>query len=1397
MCGALWKNGWAFGEFFCPVVWGKYRLFLQSPMETILEPNGSSNGVLNRHEADQITSQVTVPLVLMRWIRLLCFTFVLTGLAVGPVGSQVQDSSVVGALEASQEGRADRTPYRYFDTSDGLSNEYVKALAQTPNGLLWIGTATGVVTYDGQSFRSISLPDPLSGRSVTEIQPMPDGSVWIALVGGGVACLGPHGAIRATALSGTTVHRFLMRRDTLYLVTRGAVWHLPPGVERPSRRSLRYDIRAPARVSAFSHSGTGAVDADLAPDGSLWILDGHRGPGRVRPDGSVAFVEVPRAKPGPRWWMMRFTENGRLLLSRDDTLYRLDLDTEALQPLRSNVNGPIYLNGTPGELFVGWDRHVLQYASNRSELDTVLRTQPGLPDLTPSCMLRDREGGIWIGTRTGLFQLPHPSVRHLRSVDGTSIVYPGSFLESDGALWASTWGSGLIQLQPQRQIERPGGYTHWSQKIVGMDGHLHARSGNEWYRWATPQGWHRVRAIPHAVRGDVAPDGTGYFWHDNGLYRHSPRPETDPVQLASWSPTERDAHMVAIAPDTSLIVRHRDVVLRVRRTDGYPLDTLAHVPEIADARGRYMTVDTEGHIWMAMYRAGLVRVDPNGTPQLQRILDGIPMENVRIVGDSLVLASTNEGLYMVDARTGRVRQHLTTADGLHTNLVKAAHLTPDTLYVGHSRSFTLIPRHTLADTSASPPTLLTGLEVNLDERTLTADSVFAASERSVGFSFAGASLTYAQQVRYEVRLSPQDTSWHSTKRPFTRYTNLDPGHHRFEVRARLGTHPPGPSATYAFVVSPHWYETWWFYLLVGGMLLASAIGGVRWRTQYLHRRQRVLETAVEERTQALAEEKEKTEEQAERLLELDQTKNRFFANISHEFRTPLTLLLQPVQQALRKNKGDPVPVRRNHLQTMVDNAQRLRRLIDQLLDLATLEAGRMTLDVRQGDLGAFVQRVADSFTSLAESQDLTFHVEVPDVSTKTTFDPDKLEKIVANLLSNALKFTPAGGRVSIAVQEGDETIEIRVQDTGVGISEAQQDSIFDRFRQADGTSTRAHEGTGLGLAVAHELVALHDGHIEVDSTPEEGSTFIVQLPIRRSPDVASLRPEQRDHDWEAAERPANVVPDSTDLPTEASPSEAASSSPRFSVLVVEDNAPMRRYITECLDERYTTIEAKNGQQAWAMLQDKRPDLVLCDVMMPTMDGFELCRRIKNDATLRTIPVLLLTARADVDDTVEGLDCGADDYLTKPFDTRELVQRIENHLAMREHLRSRYQKEVRIEPTGDVTSEDDLPFLEEVKSTIREHVDNPNFSAEQLADAVALSRRHLSRRLNKIVGKSPSAFIRQYRMKHAAHLLKQDPGTISEVAYAVGFQSPSHFSTVFRKYYDCSPSTYVQRQKNAG
>jgi CheY-like chemotaxis protein/AraC-like DNA-binding protein/two-component sensor histidine kinase len=472
-------------------------------------------------------------------------------------------------------------------------------------------------------------------------------------------------------------------------------------------------------------------------------------------------------------------------------------------------------------------------------------------------------------------------------------------------------------------------------------------------------------------------------------------------------------------------------------------------------------------------------------------------------------------------------------------------------------------------------------------------------------------------------------------------------------------------------------------------------------------------------------------------------------------------------------------------------------LINQILEVARLEAGRAQLHARRLDIGAFLQNLANSFAAFAERKQLTFEVQIPSEPIVLYADADQLQKVLSNLLSNAFKFTPAGGSVRVSVQTDSESCRIAVRDSGQGIPASELTRVFERFYRVRGSSGPAQPGTGIGLALAKELVELHGGTLTVQSEEGFGSTFTVTL-LRGH---AHLAPDQIDvTDDVRPLAPAPVtLPPVPGPAVDLEPQEADSDVDVTTVLVVEDNAEVRSYIRKHLAPTYRVLEAVDGHQGLEMTRRLLPDLVLSDVMMPGMDGYALCRALKNDAETDFIPVILLTARAATEDRYAGLQEHADDYLTKPFDVNELLLRVENLIDARKRMRERFAGAALVlHPTAVQVAPPEEKFLDQVRTVIEENLGDEAFSVERLARKVAHSRGHLHRRLRELLNESPSDLIRRMRLERAAQLLEARSGGVSEIAYAVGFKSVAHFSNSFQEKFGVRPSGYrAERARPTG
>jgi signal transduction histidine kinase/DNA-binding response OmpR family regulator len=531
---------------------------------------------------------------------------------------------------------------------------------------------------------------------------------------------------------------------------------------------------------------------------------------------------------------------------------------------------------------------------------------------------------------------------------------------------------------------------------------------------------------------------------------------------------------------------------------------------------------------------------------------------------------------------------------------------------------------------------------------------------------------------------------------------------------------------------------------------------------------------------------QKTNREKERLFkEIDTLKSRFFANISHEFRTPLTLLLSPIEKRLSESED---PQDKAELALMHRSASRLLTLVNQLLDLSRLETGKLKIHCRQLELSSFIYSITSQFKSLGDSRKIHFNVQVPQ-DIRLYADPDQLGIILSNLLSNAFKFTPPEGNISLTARTGKENenfiegyVELEVKDSGIGIKPEHHEKVFERFFQVDDSTTRAHEGSGIGLALTKELVELHHGTVSVASAPGLGSLFTVRLPLGK----AHLKDEEI-VEGEPLGPTLNLVTETIGTTADLDDHET---DPHPKLLVVEDSDDLSYYLQENFRKDYHVLRAGNGEEGWHMALQEIPDVILSDVMMPRMDGFHLCEHIKKDERTSHIPVVLLTAKTDQPSKIEGLGTGADDYVAKPFDLAELKLRIRNLVESRKKLQARFSRHFDLKPSEIIVESMDDRFVKKVLEAIEKHMEDSSFGVEVLAREMAMSAPQLYRKLKALTDYKPVDLIRHIRLERAASLLKQHAGNVAEVAYQVGFNNLSYFAKVFREKYGVTPSDYT-------
>ncbi len=745
--------------------------------------------------------------------------------------------------------------------------------------------------------------------------------------------------------------------------------------------------------------------------------------------------------------------------------------------------------------------------------------------------------------------------------------------------------------------------------------------------------------------------------------------------------------------------------------------------------------------------------------------------------------------------------------------------------IGEKRHGNVILKQSIADTRV----------INLSYK----DNVFS-------IEFSALDYFLPDKVLYSYKLEGVDQNWVtvSAARRFATYTNLSGGEYRFLVKAANsdGIWSDEP-AELRIVVTPPFWETAWFRLGAVLFLAFAVMGYIRYRTRYLHEQKRKLELQVQERTEQIEEQKEKLREQADILqhsnnelaerqkliegqkLELEkqnkliaeqrdevielnkkvnlinQLRLRFFTNISHEFRTPLTLIIDPLESLINSFKNDPPTLQT--LKLINRNAQRLLHLINQLMYFRKIESGKMELRVVKGDLVSFLEDVFNSFHDLANHNRIWYSFSSAVADRATWFDPEKIENIFYNLLSNAFKFTPEGGRISMQVQFckpfefkaglSFPYVRIVVSDSGTGIAPEHLPYVFDRFYQADAPPDNRQKGSGVGLALTQELVQALHGEISVESKIGQGTTFVVSLPYRD--DDFTVHEIDLTGSVQAVNLQSKVDVITEELMQTGWGSDEAAGIDKSKplLLIVEDNYDLRSFLVHTLKNDFRLLGAGNGKEGYDLARKYTPDLVVSDVMMPVMDGLEMCSRLKNDIQTSHIPVILLTAKAMVEHWAEGLETGADDYIPKPFNLKILQLKIHNLIESRRKLRQLFGRHGNPMPEESTVSPLDSKFLVKAYDVIGKNLQNENFSVEFFAREMAVSKSLLFKKIKAITGRSVTDFINLYKLEKAASMIADNPeANITDVAYVSGFNDPKYFSRMFRRVYGVPPSDYLKK-----
>lgn len=1262
------------------------------------------------------------------------------------------------------------THYRHnVADSTSLSNNQVRSLRVDAQGRLWVATANGLNRMD--------LDTP--GRFQRYLY-------------------GPMGADSTRTNRGYALHHQYVSSQQPGVVWVGSEYGLIR-FEPATGQSERF-LPNPAGPPEANTIVT--VTADPASEQGLWVATQNQGLARFHAD-TETFVRYQSA-PERRHGLLDLASN-YVYTSREGVVWvgTSGAGINAFYPRTTNVS---HYRAQTTEVEGG------EAESQKSQRGALLRN----PDVWGLGVTQD--GALWASTSGGYLHRINSQTQDVRvwradpdkalnSARPAGTAY--DFAEhEDGTLWIGT-GRSLDRYDPETEQFRH--YRHDASDSTSISNHninvlKHDREGILWV--GTFDGLNRYDPETDTFR----------------RYRHN-RSDPDGNDWVGYV-LEDQAGRLWVATEQGVCQFDRDAEAFVRHFHHDPQDASTLT------KGRFGWIHERpqepGVLWVSSLDGGgfdRLDIERGAVTHYTTETASLPDNTVYAIlegGDGQLWLSTNHGLARFDPEATPPQRPVlrfgleSGLQGLEFNQHAAVQHNGH-LYFGGVNGINAFRVGVLEGNSVRPRIVLAQLRVANKRLDVGPDSPLQrplAETEAVELEYDQNQLTIAytalhfknpQRNRYRYRLEGYDTEWvEAGGRREATYTNLPPGAYTFHVQASNADgvwNENGPSLQ--IQIAPPWWRTGLAY----GLYALAVVGGLGGVFYMQRRRQRRLEDAVEERTQQVRSQNRQLAEQATRLEELDAMKRRFFANISHEFRTPLTLLLGPTHDALQDDR----PLAPDQVQLVHRNGKRLQTLINQLLDLSALDDGGLVPDAQWHEIAPLVQATTTIFAPLAERNQLTLTTHVPEKALVAHVDAQHLQAALKNLVANAIKYTPPGGGVDVTLSvntSSDETAQQRAQiavsDTGPGIPKKDQEHLFDRFQRVGSTAARAQEGSGIGLSLARELIEINGGQIRVESPSSGGSTFLIVLPVETErPAVGHPTPERGE---KAEQDRASGVRLQSDFQGDFSVPDASAASGNAHtngaqgpvVLIVDDNADVRRYVRsvleggEMLGAPCTVIEAGNGAAGLKTARKQLPDCIVADVMMPKMDGFEMGKALMNDPMTAGIPLLYLTARATVDDEVDGLAIGADAYLVKPFESRTLHARVQNLIRKRLRLRELHQAS-NSPDTGEAEEADEAPsdtkskFVSQVRQAIRENLSDPNFGVNELADAVSVSRSHLYRRIKDEFSQTPSTLLRAERLKRARQLLDQKEGNVSEVAYAVGFSSLSHFSTVFRKQYNQPPS----------
>ena len=1272
--------------------------------------------------------------------------------------------------------------------STSLKDNYINALYNDRNGSLWVGTDAGLQKYNNsqESFELIKDNSRIKhpgGRKIICIHEDQTGNLWIGTEYGLKMLDTRHDkAFKMSVYAGKNQLPSNNIRS-VYQDSKGAMWiGSTKGLTR-----LTFSKGKPVFENFNAHDRPGDLSDNFITcitedkNGVLWIGTQNGGVNRYNrqtnnfttfkhsadPKSIISNVirTIITESSGKLWIgslegiSIMDPRTGTAVSYQNAPENRKSLSQNSVYSLFRDQNESIWVGTYFGGVNIAhpYITHFISYQKNKYE--------SSISNNVVSSILEDRKKNLWIGTEGGGVNYYNRKTGHYTAYlnNSTNISSVGSNLvksiyeDKQGKIWVGTHGGGLDLFKPETQSFKR--YLYYPE--TPSPDEIHAITEDEKQRlWIGTQ--RNGILISNPQKTQFYPLNLPYV--NQKLKNRSINVFLTDKDQNTW-----------IGTSDGLFFLDRSRQLLVTFKTGL-------TKSLKSSNIHCLTETKKGKIWVGTYFGGISYYDQaNNRFITYTEKDGLPNNNVfGILEDEAenLWISTDNGLSMFNP-VSKTFKNYNVSDGLPGNQFNQNAFLKSTdgeLFFGGYNGFTGFFTDKIQTNIKPARVVLTDLKldnqsVGINDKNellqknigLTDELILEHNQNTITIDFALLNYIKPEKNKYSYKLEGFEKNWNAVHTPAATYTNLPPGNYVFLVR---GSNNDGIQSLNVrklkISVLPPFYLTWWAYLFYACLIAGIIILAVRY----------LLIRAV------LKNEKENNAHKLE-----------FFTNISHEIRTPLTLIIGPLEKIIEETREQPNL--NKELFLIKNNADRLMRLTTELLDFRKAESGKMVLQASPGNVVKFCREIFLVFQHMAVAEQISYGFHTTQEDIQLYFDKVQLEKVLFNLLSNAFKFTPENGQISLKLKAGQETVKIEVHNSGKGIPLENQPNLFNSFYQV---APMGNIGTGLGLSFSKSIVALHHGEIYFESQPDPlGKQGLTCFTIELKTGKDHFKPAELITDYIYYDDTSNYsIPFPGALPL-ALTDEQSDEEKKHTILLAEDNSEIRNFVKEALSGKYRIYECEDGAAGWKMAPDLIPDLIISDVMMPEVDGLEFCRRIKTDERTSHIPVILLTARSAYIHQVNGLETGADAYIIKPFNIRLLQLTIDNLLNAREKLRLKYGQTVTLEPQNLIINTTEQLFLQNLIRIIENHLGDTEFGVPGLAAEIGMSQPVLYKKIRSLTGLSVNDFIKSFRLKQAARLLKTGGLSISEIAYSVGFNDRKYFSLEFKKQFGTSPTDYIQSE----